>query len=137
MGAESFRARFRQAYCEDIDDHACQSLFERMFQANLVKRYGGADFERVALECDAAPRSCDNPADYERRLLASHNEAVIAMGVDRTHEAMERRERRQREHAEHVAKIVGEVGWVLSDRPKCRSYPSVFGGVTNTICTEK
>lgn len=136
MGSDRFRKRFRAAYCEDIDDQSCESLYERMFRANLTKRYGGADFDRVALECDAAPRSCEDPADYERQLLASHNETVIAGGVRRRVEATKRWKRRQDEHIEGQLRAVQKIGSLLGRRRRCRSYPSVFGGVT-TVCTER
>lgn len=57
-----------------------------------------------------------------------------------------RREREQDAHVSHqdahvshqvavASAVLGEVAYATHDGPKCRSYPSVFAGVTNTVCT--
>jgi hypothetical protein len=136
MGSDRFREDFRREYCVGDDESACQALYERMFQANLRKRYYAANYDRVTLDCDARPRSCDAPSDYELRLLDSHNEEVRARGIDRELAVIDRQRESQANHKRRQWEVVGEVAYVLHDGPKCRSYPSVFGGVTNTICTE-
>jgi len=136
MGSDRFREDFRREYCGEEDEGACQALFERTFQANLRKRYYAANYDGVTLDCDTRPRSCDAPADFELRLLDSHNEEVRARGIDRELAVIDRQREAQANHKRQQWEVVGEVAYVLHDGPKCRSYPSVFGGVTNTICTE-
>lgn len=69
-------------------------------------------------------------------LLDSHNEAIRAKGIAEEHEILEWQRQAQDEHIDKQWRLAGEVLYVLHDGPKCRSYPSVVDGVTNTICTD-
>lgn len=133
---EDFRAKFRDRACAAKTTEQCEVAFQRMLDAELARRYFAADWKSVAQDCDLSPPKCDDPATYEQLLLHSHNQAVQA-SFDRDQARIDA-DRRQR-HAEanaRAARAVGEVAFVLHDGPKCRSYPSAFGGATNTICTK-
>jgi len=136
MGTDEFRENFRQAHCQGRTDEDCQGRYGRMFDATLRQRYYAADFGAVTVECDARPGSCDDPASYEMMLLDSHNTEVRQRGAERIVDAQERRREAQEQHKAEQWKTVGEVAYLLDDGPKCRSYPSVISGVTNTVCTE-
>jgi len=130
------RDRFRAMHCQQRTADECQERFERMFSAQLEKRYFAADFAAVARDCDADPARCDDLIGYERMLVDAHNAGVRASAASR--EARIESERRQgkREHDEQVTRGAGEVFHLLHQGPKCRSFPSVFEGVTNTTCSE-
>lgn len=136
---EEFRTRFRDLKCVAKDGPACEALYQKMLDASLVQRYRRADWAAVGLTCDREPGRCDDPVRYELLLVDSHNLHVREDAARAENEIEARRAEEQQRHvAGQVAlasAIVGEVAYVTHDGPKCRSYPSVFAGVTTTVCT--
>ena len=129
------RERFRDAHCQQRTAEECQERYERMLGAQLEKRYYGADFAAVARDCDADPQRCDDIVGYERMLVDSHNARVRLWAAEREGRIeSERRNAKSKQDAQ-VVRAVGEVFYFLHDGPKCRSFPSVFDGVTNTTCS--
>ncbi len=135
---EDFRVKFRATKCMVKDDAACETLYQRMIDAWLVKRYPLADWSAVGLTCDAEPGRCDDPVAYELLLVDSQNlrNRDDFAGAENRIEA--EREAAQARHVNRqvavAMRVAGEVGYALHQGPKCRSYPSAFSGVTNTIC---
>ena len=137
---EDFRVKFRDSKCVGKDDATCESLYQKMLDAWLVQRYRSADWREVALTCDGNPGRCDDPVAYELLLLDSHN---LRIGDDFARAENEIEAKRAADQNRHVARqvtmasaIVGEVAYATHRGPKCRSYPSAFSGVTNTVCTQ-
>ncbi len=134
---EAFRTKFRDRFCADKTDEACQTAFQRMIDAELQKRYSGADFGAVARHCDANPGTCDDPLAYETLLARSHND-----GVQRGHADVESEIETSRRHAKaaadaQTAAIVGgavTLAAIAVDRPRCLSYPSALTGVWVVHC---
>ncbi len=137
--SEDFRTKFRDLKCVGKDAPACEQLYQKMIDAWLAQRYRLADWGAVALSCDSDPGSCDDPVRYELRLVDSHNRRVRDDAARAESEIEARREREQDAHVSHqvavASAVIGEVAYATHDGPKCRSYPSVFAGVTNTVCT--
>lgn len=138
LADEEFRAKFRESFCKAMTPEACQTRYERMINARLEERYYAADHAAVTRTCDANPGRCDDPVAYEMLLLDSHNGRVLQEGA-RAELHIERE--RRRAHAADVAatlattaEITGDVAYALHDGPKCRTYPSVLGGM-NTVCS--
>lgn len=138
-GTEEYRARFRAAWCVSADEAECQARFQRAIDGWLARRYFAADWGSVADVCDRDPTACADPKHYELLLVESHNAAVRDRAA-RDEDAIEAR--RAREHRADAARtiavadqVLGEVAYAAHRGPKCRSYPSVFSGVTSTICT--
>jgi hypothetical protein len=136
---EDFRTKFRDLKCVNKDAATCEALYQRMIDAWLAQRYRFADWSAVALTCDSDPGRCDEPVQYELLLVDSHNHHVRDEAARAENEI---EARRARDQARHVARqvavasaVIGEVAYATHDGPKCRSYPSVFAGVTNTVCT--
>ncbi len=136
---EEFRTKFRDVKCVGRDAPACEQLYQKMIDAWLVQRYRLADWGAVTLSCNSDPGRCDDPVHYELLLVDSHNRRVRDDAARAETEIEERREREQDAHVTHQVKVasavLGEVAYAVHDGPKCRSYPSVFAGVTNTVCT--
>lgn len=137
--SEDFRTKFRDLKCVGKDAPTCEQLYQKMIDAWLAQRYRLADWGAVALSCDSDPGSCDDPVRYELRLVDSHNHRVRDDAARAENEIEARREREQSAHMNRqvavASAVIGEVAYATHDGPKCRSYPSVFAGVTNTICT--
>jgi hypothetical protein len=76
---EEHRESFRAARCADVAADACDEQLRRDVEAELQRRYSHADFVAVAKACSEQPQRCGTPADSERLLLRSHNEAVAAI----------------------------------------------------------
>jgi hypothetical protein len=132
---DQVRERFRAAHCQRRTADECQDRYERMLSAQLEKRYFAADFSAAGRECDADPGRCDDIVGYERLLVESHNARVREWAVQRETRIESERREAKRQHGELVARGVGEVFYFIHDGPKCRSFPSVFEGVTNTTCS--
>ncbi|HVJ92822.1 MAG TPA: hypothetical protein VM580_23640 [Labilithrix sp.] len=133
---EDFRVKFRDHACRAKTTEQCEAALQRMIDAELARRYVAADWQAVAQECDLSPPKCDDPAVYEQLLVNSHNRAIQAkFDGDEARINAERRRRHEEANA-RAARTLGEISYLLHDGPKCRSYPSAFGGVTNTICTQ-
>lgn len=137
---EDFRVKFRNAKCVGKEDAACEALYQRMIDAWLVKRYPLADWREVGLACDGDPGRCDDPVKYELLLVDSHN-LRIRDDFARAENQIEADREEAQEHHMHqqvtaVSEVVGEVAYVTHRGPKCRSYPSAFTGVTNTVCSQ-
>lgn len=137
---EDFRVKFRDSKCVGKDDAACEALYQRMIDAWLITRYPLADWRKVVLACDSDPGRCDDPVKYELLLVDSHN---VRIRDDAARAENEIEAERQDAQSRHVAaqidttgRILGEVAYATHKGPKCRSYPSLFGGVTNTVCTQ-
>lgn len=137
--SEDFRTKFRDLKCVNKDAAACEVLYQKMIDAWLAQRYRHADWRSVALACDTDPGSCDDPVRYELLLVDSHNAHVRDDAARAENEIEAQREEEQRQHVarqvEVASAVIGEVAYATHDGPKCRSYPSVFAGVTNTVCT--
>ncbi|WP_394830032.1 hypothetical protein LVJ94_26350 [Pendulispora rubella] len=142
-----FRTKFRDKYCGEVPEEQCQTLFQRMFDAELAKRYFAADVRAVVITCDLHPTECDDPATYERYLLQSHNQHVherLAREETAIEDARERAQAQYQhktwEGVHAMARAVGQL--VEEDRfrreggVKCRSYPDVFTGAT-TYCERR
>jgi hypothetical protein len=136
---EEFRTRFRDLECVNRDAAACEQLYQKMLDAWLAQRYRLADWGAVAMSCDSNPGSCDDPVRYELLLVDSHNRRVRDDAARAENEIEARRAEEQRAHVGHqlavASAVLGEVAYATHDGPKCRSYPSVFAGVTSTVCT--
>ncbi len=137
---EDFRAKFRDNRCVDKAEAACETLYQRMIDAWLVQRYRSADWGEVALTCDGNPGRCDDPVAYELLLLDSHNLHIRDDYARAENQIEAQREEAQRRHvAQQVSvasAVLGEVANAAHKGPKCRSYPSAFSGVTNTVCLQ-
>lgn len=135
---EEFRILFRDAKCQGRAAEDCQALYQRAIDAWLAQRYISADWRAVALTCDANPGRCDDPAAYELLLLDSHNFHVRDAAARAENEIeLGRRAAHRRDAREGVATLTAAVGTaalLTLGAPKCRTYPSVFEGVTTTIC---
>ena len=131
--------KFRDLKCKDKDAAACEVLYQKMIDAWLGQRYRLADWGAVALACDSDPGRCDDPVRYELLLVDSHNKRVRDDAARAENEIEARRADDQRQHVagqvEVASAVLGEVAYATHKGPKCRSYPSVFAGVTNTVCT--
>ncbi len=136
---EEFRTKFRDLKCVNKDGPACEALYQKMIDAWLAQRYRFADWAAVGLTCDSEPGRCDDPVAYELLLVDSHNSRVRDEAARAENEIEARRAFEQEAHvARQVAvasAVLGEVAYATHDGPKCRSYPSVFAGATNTVCT--
>ncbi len=133
-----FRTMFREKKCAGIDRDRCERLYARALDAWLTRRYFAADWSAVRLACDANPRRCEAPRVYELALLDSHDAAVLDHAA-RTEIAIE--DRRAAEHRADVAAarqtaaaMLGDADDVVYQGPRCRSYPSLYGGPTLTEC---
>jgi hypothetical protein len=130
---EDFRTKFRDRACQGKTSDECEAAFQRLIDAELERRYSAADWSAVARECDLSPPKCEDPAVYEQLLVGSHNRAIQGRFAEDEARINEERRRRQAEAHARDMRALGEVAYLLHDGPKCRSYPSAFGG-TNTIC---
>jgi len=137
--SEDFRTKFRDLKCVNKDAAACELLYRKMIDAWLAQRYRLADWGAVAIACDSDPGRCDDPVHYEMLLVDSHNKRVRDDAARAENEIEARREDEQQRHVagqvEVASAVLGEVAYATHPGPKCRSYPSVFAGVTNTVCT--
>lgn len=137
VSTEDFRTRYRDRRCPGHDDEGCQLAFQRAFDSWLAHRYYAADFKEVARSCDLYPARCQSAADFELRLLDSHNQHVRDQVIDADSRIEEQRQMEQARHrqaqAEVMYGVLRTIDYVTHDGPKCRSYPSMFGGV-NTLC---
>jgi hypothetical protein len=135
---EDFRARFRDKKCADKTEAACEALYQRMLDAWLVQRYRYADWREVGLVCDGNPGRCDDPVAYELLLLDSHNLRVRDDFARTENQIEAQRAAAQRrlaaQQVQVASAVLGEVAYGAHKGPKCRSYPSAFSGVTNTVC---
>lgn len=136
---EDFRVKFRERKCVGKEDAACETLYRKMLDAWLIQRYRLADWREVGLTCDGSPGRCDDPVAYELLLLDSHNRRIRDDAARAENEIEARREEEQNRHVDEqvttASVVVGEIGYAVHKGPKCRSYPSAFFGVTNTVCT--
>jgi hypothetical protein len=132
---DAFRERFRVRACKEKTPEACEDAYQRSVEAELGRRYFLADWAGVARQCDLSTPTCDDVVVYEKMLVQSHNDVVRMRSLDR--EAQIEAERREaKARATRVAlATAGEIAFALHPGPKCRTYPSVFSGVTNTVCT--
>ena len=122
--------------------------------SGTVKAARSRSQERSRRSCERAPPGSGRRPDREivERECARHALAVrpeVDAPVDdrrvrddaarAENEIEARRERDQNAHVSHqvaiASAVLGEVAYAAYDGPKCRSYPSVFAGVTNTVCT--
>jgi hypothetical protein len=137
VATEDFRTRFRDKKCARMDDAACQQAYQQALDRWMRQRYESADLAEVARICDGAPQDCEG-SEYEKRLLESHNRAltaaVIAAEDDIEQERVAEQRRRVNAQWDAALGLYGEIEYLTYKGPKCRSYPSIFGGVTNTIC---
>jgi hypothetical protein len=137
---EDFRVKFRESKCVGKDDAACETLYQKTIDAWLVQRYRSADWPEVALTCDGNPGRCDDPVAYELLLLDSHNLRIRDDYARAENQIEAHRAKAQREHVARqvsvASAVIGEVAYASHEGPKCRSYPSAFSGVTNTVCTQ-
>ncbi len=129
---EAFREKFRDKKCAALQDADCEALFQRTLDAWLQKRYYAADWQAVARECDAEPRSCDDLRTYELMLARSHNLGVQNDLVVRENEiaAAQRQEHQAASAEATVDTITGlsVAGALLGVPPRrCRHYPRLFG----------
>ena len=136
---EDFRVKFRDLKCVDKDTATCETLYQRMLDATLKQRYRLADWDEVALTCDANPGKCDDPVAYELLLVDSHN---VRVRDDYAREEQEIENERRHAHSRHAATqvaaagaLVGTVAAVAVRGPVCHSYPSAFTDVTMTVCS--
>jgi hypothetical protein len=136
---ESFRERFRTQKCAGRTEEVCETLYQRMLDASLQQRYTKADWQAAALTCDANPGHCEDPVAYELLLLDSHNKSIRDETARAENEIERERARAHRRDAARAAAItgavIGEVAYQTHSGPKCRTYPSVFAGITNTVCS--
>ncbi len=137
---EDFRVKFRDLKCVGKDDAGCEALYRRMLDAWLIKRYPLADWRAVGLACDGDPGRCDDPVKYELLLVDSHNVRVRDDFARAENEIEAQRDEEQNRHVaaqiNGTAAVLGEVAYAAHRGPKCRSYPSLFGIATNTVCTQ-
>lgn len=139
VAAEDFRTSFRDKRCVTLDEASCQTAYQRAYEGWLTQRYDAADFAEVGRTCDRYPQRCAAMRDYELRLLDSHNRHIGDRVIDAEytieHERREAQARHTQAQLDATAEVVGEILYQTHDGPKCRSYPSVFGGTVNTLCT--
>ncbi len=132
---EDFRTKFRDRVCQARSSSDCQAAFEKMIDAELGRRYFAADEKAVTTECDLSPFKCEDPVVYEKMLMVSHNRGLYReFDVEEAEIEADRRAK----HAEADARdlrVLGEAAYALYPGPKCRAYPSVFGGMSNALCT--
>lgn len=137
VSTEDFRTRYRDRRCPGHDDEGCQLSFQRAFDSWLGHRYPAADFKEVARTCDLYPARCQKASDFELRLLDSHNQHVRDGVIEAESQVESERQLAQEQHRqvqeEVVFGIFNEIAYATHPGPKCRSYPSLFGGV-NTMC---
>ena len=138
VATAEFRTLFRDKKCVGLGDAACQAAYQQALDTWMRQRYNAADFAQVARLCDPTPHECVG-TKYELRLLESHNretsEAVIAAEVDIDDRRAAEQRRRVDDQWDTAAGIAGEIIYLTHDGPTCQSYPSIFSGVTNTICS--
>lgn len=136
---EDFRVKFRDSKCVGKEDAGCEALFQKMIDSWLIKRYPLADWREVGLTCDGDPGRCDDPVQYELLLVDSHNVRIRDESARAENEIEREREHAQSQHAAaqlNTAVAVASVVAVATHRgPVCHSYPSVFEGVTHTVCS--
>ena len=133
---DDFRAKFRERVCAAKDAEQCEIAFQRMIDAQLAQRYFAADWNAVGTDCDLSPPKCDDPIVFEQMLLHSHNTNVVSKFDAEAARVEADRRRKHAEQAERGRRALGELAYLLHDGPKCRSYPSAFGNMTNTVCTK-
>ena len=120
-----FRASFREKKCVGDTQEACDEKLDRAFGAWLLQRYTLADARLVEVSCDANPGECDAPAQYERMLLASHNQAVLDLTARRENDVEEQRaEEHAIDDARRAALAAGVVttGAILAARPRFHRF---------------
>lgn len=136
---EEFRIKFRDLKCVDKTTEQCELLYQRMLDASLKQRYRLADWNEVALTCDANPGKCDDPVAYELLLVDSHNYRVRDDYAREENEIERDRRVAQARHVNEQIAVAGMVAGTVAAAtvrgPVCRSYPSAFTGVTTTVCS--
>ncbi|WP_394826289.1 hypothetical protein [Pendulispora albinea] len=147
LAEPDFRDKFRDKFCEGRTDEQCQTLFQRLFEAELSRRYFAADVNAVVTTCDLHPTECDDPKNYERYLLQSHNQHVQERFAREESAIEEARERAQAEYQRKTWEGVRDLGRALNHLAdeeryqrqggtRCKTYPDVFTGAT-TYCEHR
>ncbi len=137
VASDEFRARFREKVCQGKAPDACQEAYDRMVDAELLRRYYFADQRVVDAECTHRPGVCEDGVAYEKLLMTSHNTRAQARYDDDEQRIENERAAEHRADRAQTAAVIGTVlttAAIVSGGRVCHSYPSVFGGV-DSVCT--
>jgi hypothetical protein len=137
VSTEHYRTAFRDKFCANKTDEACEESYRRMVDAALAKRYWAANWNFVTRECALHPNQCDDGVAFERFLLASHNAEIQRRYADDVDQIEARREAELHADTQRSLAAVGDALTVVAamrGARVCRSYPSVFGGFM-TVCS--
>lgn len=137
LRSEEFLRKFEQAHCQGLTAEACLERHDEYYARRLRERYHAANTASVDQVCDARPDRCDDPVDYERLLLRSHNARITERVTEASHAIEAERVVAQRRHREGQAAVVDavtrEVLHGRRGRLHCLASPGV-GGSTHIDC---
>jgi hypothetical protein len=96
-----FRANFKAQKCATVQEAECDALLDGAVEEWVTRRYNLAVASDVDKTCEASAGTCDDALEWEKLMLASHND--VLRGVGQRREASIN-ERRSTLHAEETAR---------------------------------